>query len=41
MPKYEITGSSIITSTDATVATKVTFPSPVHLLPDQNIQLLF
>ena len=36
----EITGSSIITSTDATVATKVTFPSPVHLLPDQEYSIV-
>ena len=38
--EVEITGSSIITSTDATVATKVTFPSPVHLLPDQEYSIV-
>ena len=36
----EITGSSIVTSTDATIATKVTFPSPVHLLPDQEYAIV-
>ena len=36
----EITGSSIVTSTDATVATKVRFPSPDSLLPDQEYSIV-
>ena len=41
MLKLKLGSSQIITSTDATVATKVSFPSPIYLEPDQEYSLLF